>query len=1019
MSVVLAWLAAHRRSVLLVFALLALAGADAARRMPVALFPTIDFPRVVVNIEAGDRPIDRMVVDVTRPLEEALRAVPSVRTVRSTSTRGAADISISFAWGSDMGEAMLLCQSAVNQALPSLPRDITFAVRRMDPVTVFPVLGFSLTSKTRDGTALRDFAVLTLRPLISAIDEVATVEVLGGATAEIHVAVDPMRLAARGVAAVDVASAIESGSGVDALGQIEDHDRLYLVLHDSGLTDVADVKRIVIRADVTASGASVVTVGDIADVARGEVPQWTRVTADGVDAVLVNILQQRGGNTLDLRAAVERTLAEHHDDIPPDVVVKTFYDQGELVSLSSKSVVESIALGALFAALVLFVFLRNLRVTLVVAVVLPAVFAISALVLERMGMSVNIMTLGGLAAASGLIVDDAVVVIEHIARRRERDALAAPLASGLEMLRPLSGSSIATIVVFAPLAFLGGVAGGFFKALAVTIAVCLAVSWAVAIVVVPLVADRFFTSEVPGAHAPGAGLQRHYRAIMSRALRTPLLAVPVLLAVLALGLLGFVNVGQGFMPRLDEGGFILDYNAPPGMSLSETDRLLRLVEDRIQALPEVESYSRRTGLQLGGGLTESNSGDFFIDLKPEVSGKTRRPIEEVMTDIREQIEGEIPGLRIETMQLLEDVIGDLTAVPQPVEVKLFGADERALAAAADEVAVALAKVEGLVEVFNGITIAGDDVEVNPDPVRCALEGLTPAEVAAQLAVLVDGVVAAQMRHGEQTLGVRVTTPRDARRRIEQLRALRLSVDGRTLPLSRVADIVVREGRAEVTRENLKQMIGVTADVEGRDLGSAMTEVKAAVAALTLPPGVTVQYGGLYAEQQRSLRELTIVFIAAVLLVLVLLSFIYERAAVVAAVLTTTVLSTSGVLVGLWLTGIDLNLSSMMGLTMIVGIVTELAIFFFAELSLQTRTGEAARIDADALVEAGAQRLRPILMTSIIAVLALLPLALGFGGGAGMQAPLAVAIISGLVVAVPLVLIGMPLMFALLSRVRRA
>jgi multidrug efflux pump subunit AcrB len=973
-----AWLVAHRRSILWLLALVAVAGALDWFRMPVGLFPVVDFPRIVVSVDAGERPIDRMVTDVTRPIEEAVRAVPHVKSVRSTSSRGAADVAITFDWGSNMNDALLLTQAKLDQVLPTLPSGTSFVVRRMDP-TVFPVLGMSLTSKSRDLVGVRDTAILTLRPLLSTIQGVASVEVLGGTTAEVHVVVDPMKLKAHGVAVDDVVAAIHDGSSVNAVGRVEDHDKLYLVVADAGLRDLDQVRALTIP-----NAPALLRIGDVAEVSLATVPQWTRVTANGTDAVLVNIIQQRDGNTLAIADDVTRLLREHRAEIPADVVIASYYDQGELVRASAASVRDAILIGALFAAFVLFAFLRNLRVTLVVAVILPGVLAATVLVLDRLGMSLNVMTLGGMAAAAGLIVDDAVVILEHIERRQ----LA---SSAFEMWKPLTGSSLATIVVFAPLAYLGGVAGGFFRALALTIAVGLAISYVVALVAVPLLAQALTTST---PRDPSLGfVQRGYERVLRAMTARKWLVLVVAAPIVAAGALSYRALGQGFLPSVDEGGFVLDYTAPPGMSLSETDRLVREVEDEIRATPDVDSYSRRTGLQLGGGLTEANTGDFFIHLKPHAQ---RRDIDDVMSDVRKRVQSNVAGLRIETAQLMEDLIGDLTAVPQPIEVKIFGTDEAQLETAAKSIAAKLEKIDGLVEVFNGITVAGDDVVVRTDPIRASLEGLRAQNVADQIDTLVDGNVAGEFRLGERTIGVRV---RSQRPHVDDIAHLALEGStGQMLPVSRVADVDVAFGKAEVVREDLQHMIAVTARLENRDLASAMTDVRAAVATVPLPAGLSVRYGGLWAEQQQSFRDLGLVFFAAVVLVTLLLLFLFEQFAIVLSVLATTALSSCAVFAGLFVTGTELNLSSLIGLVMIVGVVTEIAIFYFAELA-----------DGD-VVRAGVLRLRPILMTSLVAILALLPLALGLGEGAQMQAPLAIAIISGLIAAVPLVLVVMPVIY---------
>lgn len=1014
----IAWLHTHQRSVLFLLSAAALGGVFAAIKLPVGLFPTIDFPRVVVNVESGDRPVERMVVEVTRPLEQALRTVPDVIGMRSTSSRGSAEVSVNFGWGNDMVAAQLQIESAVNRILPDLPPGTRQEVRRMDP-TVFPVLGLTLNSKTRDLVSLRDFAYYRLRPILSAIPGIAQVEVLGGETREFQVLVDPARLHAVGLAPQDVAAALAANNIVTAVGRLEDRHRLYLTVADHRLTSRLDIGHTLIKSGPRGA----IELDDVAEIRDGTSPNWTRVSANGADAVLVNIRQGRGANAPALAQAVRDKLAEYGPEIPADIHIGTYYDQTLLVLASASSVRDAILIGAVLAGVVLLVFLRDLRLTLIVAIVLPSVLAITALLLNVFGMSFNIMTLGGMAAAVGLVVDDAVVIVEHLVRRLHEaapntnaaDSRRSLLPAAAEMLRPLLGSSLATVVVFVPLAFLSGVTGGFFKALALTMAAALIVSFFVAMFAVPILTNRLLSRREADAVAHEGGffarLSGHYVQLAASALQHPRRVALGAGLLLVVGGVAFVSLPSGFMPRMDEGGFILDYRAAPGTSLAETDRLLRQVEALIQATPEVANYSRRTGVQLGGGLTEANEGDMFIRLK----ALPRRDIETIMGDLRARIDAQIPGLTIETLQLMEDLIGDLTAVPQPVEVKLFGADLALLQRVAPDVAAHLAKIPGLVEVQDGLRISGDAIDIRVDRIRAAFDGLDPDTVIQQVATLVGGRVVGQIQDGEKLIDFRLWSPLALRDRVEALpRLLLRAPDGHTLPLSRVADIRIATGQPQIVREDLEQMIAVTARLEGRDLGSAMSAVRNAVAAMKLPTSVRVAYGGLYAEQQRSFRGLAAVFAAAVLLVMALLLYLYERWAVVASILITVLLSIAAVFCGLWLTGTELDISALMGMTMIVGIVTEIAVFYFAELDV------SAQVEHGTLVRAGRYRLRPILMTSLIAILALMPLALGIGTGSAMQTPLAIAIISGLVAATPIVLVVMPVLYYLMSgsRARR-
>ena len=1007
----------HPRSILLALALFAIGGVLAVFTLPVGLFPLVDFPRLQVNVDAGDRPVDRMVAEVTRPLERALRSVPGVTLVRSTSSRGSAQISLGFGWGHDMVTALLQAESVANRALPDLPPGTTFTARRMDP-TVFPVLGISLASDTRSLSDLWDRATYTISPELSSVSGVAQVEVLGGDQAEYHVLLDPLRMRALGLSAADVTLALNAGNLASAVGRIEDHDRLYLTLSDTRLRSMDEIGRIVVR-----SGPSgVVTLEDIANVQLGTMPQWTRVNAQGKDAVLVNIKQQRGANTVSIVRDVRQRIAELKKTLPNDITITPYYDQSELIVASASSVRDAILIGAALAAVILLLFLRNGRITLIVSLVLPSVLLATCVLLLALGQSFNIMTLGGMAAAVGLVVDDAVVMIEHIARRLaersdmddetlENGQRAKPpiLRYAMEMLRPLAGSSAATVAVFLPLTFLGGVAGAFFRPLALTMAATLTISFLVALLAVPLLARSLLrASDAESLENGGRWFSRVRETsthALERVLRRPLwLLLPLLFLVVG-GTLAYFRLGSGFMPRMDEGGFIFDYRAAPGTSLTETDRLMRQVETLVRALPETESYSRRTGLQLGGGLTEANEGDMFIKLKPP----PRRGIEAVMSDLRQQVESKVPGLQVETAQLMEDLIGDLLSNPQPIEVKLFGPDMPTLRVLARKVADSISKLQGVVEVFDGTRIAGDAIEIRVDRVRASREGLAADAVTQQIQSLLAGTISGQIQSGEKLIGIRVWTSSDLRQRVEQVGALTLRApDGHSLPLARVADISISNGQAQQDRDNLRPTVALTARLEGRDLGSAMVDVKQAITKLGLPPGYSVEYGGLYHEQQQSFRELMMVFIAALLIVATLLMFLYERAAVVIAILTTALLTLPGVFFGLWITGSELDLSSMMGLTMVIGIVTEVAVFYFAELDTD------GAISVDDLLRAARMRLRPILMTSSIAILALMPLALGIGTGSQMQRPLAITIISGLLVAVPLVLLVMPAVFRLLD-----
>ena len=1008
----LGFVAQHTRSILAVMLALAIAGGFSALQLPTGLFPVVQFPRVVVNVDSGARPADQTALLVTIPLERAVRRVLGVLNLRSTTSRGSAEISLDFGWGTDMVAAAVQVDAAVAQTLPSLPAGSSYLVRRMDP-TVFPVIAYSMLSNDVSLTEQYDIAQYQIVPLLTAIPGVSYVAVQGGQVQEIEVLVDPHRLAARGLALSDVALALSKANVLTVVGQMQDHDKLLLLALDDTVRQAEGVQDIVLQG----SPGGVVRIGDVAEVSNGAVPQWTRVSEDGRPAVQFQVYQQPNGNTVAIASAVQKALAAYQPQMPPGLTLANWYDQSTLVTASATSVRDAILIGLGLAGLVLLAFLRSLRVTLVAMLVVPATLATTVLLLFMLGMTFNIMTLGGIAAAVGLVIDDVITMIEHLARRAKHDGDDANnaedggdavLAAGREFLPPLTGSSMATLLVFLPLAFLTGVTGAFFKALSLTMAAALVISYVLTALAVPVLARllvNFQRWQDPG-RGPEGRVGRAHRWLLERLFRRPWLLALGVAPLLVLGWFAYGRVGSGFMPKMDEGGFVLDFHSAPGTSLDETSRELAQVEAILRATPEVATYSTRLGTGLGGGLGEPNRGDFFVRLK---SGP-RRPIEAVMAHVQDDVGRAVPGLNIATAQLMEDLIGDLTAVPQPIEVKLFANDPTALAPAARKLAAAIARVSGVVSVQDGIVIAGDGLTITVDPARAAIEGVDAQFVSDALQTYLAGTVATQLPQLTKQVSVRVWLPPEQRKYDDQLADLPIRApDGHVFALGRVAQVAAAPGQAEITRENLQRMVAITARLQGSSLGSAVAEVKKVLDQQgMMPPGVRYELGGLYAQQQIAFAGLSRVFAAALAAEFVLLLFLYERFWIPVIVLGVSALSTTAVFAGLWVTGIELNITAIMGMTMIIGIGTEMAIFLVSEFVDLAREMPRRR----ALLEASRSRFRPIAMTTLATILTLLPLALAIGAGSGMQQPLAIAIISGLIAQFPLVLLAVPVLIGL-------
>lgn len=1001
------------RAIILVALAMALAGIVAALSLPIGLFPQVSFPRVVVDLDSGSRPADQTALTVTRPVEEAIRAIPGVQNVRSETSRGSAQISVDFGWGRDMIASTLLVDTAVSRTLPSLPSGTQYDVRRMDP-TVFPIISYALVSDSADPAALQDFARYQITPLLSSITGLARIGVQGGDTSEVQVLADPHRLAGYGLSMTDLAAAIRNGNVLSAVGQVQDRGRLSLVIADRSVASAAQVGDIVVKA---ASGG-VVRVRDVATVQDGAVPVWQRIVEDGRPAVLFNIYEQPDGNAVRIAQQVEQKLAGLK--LPPGVKLVNWYDQSQLVTQSVSSVRDAVLIGLVLAGLVLLWFLRSWRVTLVAVIVVPATLAATVLVLSMLGMSFNIMTLGGIAAAVGLLIDDVIVMVEHIARRAGAIGPDGKPAGNLavtpaarEFLAPLTGSSMATLIVFLPLSFLTGVTGAFSKALSVTMAAALAISWAMTAFVVPILVRRlvdFDTWRDPGeSHPDGPGegtVARVHDRTLDRLTARPWLLAAIAVPLLAIGYIGYSNVPTGFMPKVDEGGFVMDYYTAAGTSLDESGRQIGQIDAMLHANPEVLTFSRRLGTGLGGDLGQSYHGDYFVRLKPDHN----RPTEEIAAAVADDIARKVPGVQIEVAQLIEDLIGDLTAVPQPIEVKLYASDPTILEAEAQKVAALVGKVSGVVEVNDGVQLAGDALDVHVDPVRAGIEGVAPADVETQLSTALTGTVATTLAQPNKAVDVRVRLP-DATT-ISETGLAQLPIratDGHIFPLARVATIQPVTGQPQIGRENLEPMIAVTGRIQGRGIGAAVGDVRAALDRPgTLSPGVRYELGGLYQQQQIAFSGLIKVFAAALVAELVLLLVLYRRFWLPVIIIGCSLLSTTAVFTALWLAGVDLNITALMGMTMIIGIGTEMAIFYvseFEELSRRMPPAQAAR-------EASRNRLRPITMTTLAAILTLLPLAFAIGQGSGIQQPLAIAIIAGLLLQYPLVLLAMPVLVRL-------
>jgi len=1015
------WLTRTARTVFFFTAMLMAAGIYLGFRVPISVFPETSFPRVVIGVDNGVMPVDQMQVTVTKPIEDAVNAVPGLETIRSTTSRGSAEVSLFFDWNQDMYRSLQLVDAALSKVQQTLPPTVKIVTNRLTFAT-FPILGYSLTSNTVPQTRLWEIATYELKPPLNRVAGVSTVIVQGGQVPEFHVVPDPALLETAGVTVTDLVNAIQASNIVDSPGLYEANHQLILALVGAQVHDADQLRQLVVKA--TATGAPV-RVADVAQVVPATMPVYTNVTANGKHAVLLNISRQPSSNTVAVADAVAAQVTELKKKLPPEVVFEPFYDQSQLVRDSIASVRDAIMIGLVLACIILFFFLRDWTSSLIAGLVIPVTISVTVLVLWAIGQSFNLMTLGGLAAAIGLVIDDAIVVVENIVLHRDAgETRTKAVRKALsEITTPLVGSTITPVVVFLPLVSVTGVTGSFFRALAVTMTAALLTSLMLALTWTPGLSLVLLKEEANRAHSDHhagrlltAVLGMHKR-VLDWSLSKPawLGAICVLLA--AATWLGYSALGSDLLPRMDEGGFILDYIMPAGSSLTETGRVLDHVERILHATPEVESTSRRTGLQMGlAAVTEANTGDFTVKLK----GKRSRGIDEVMEDVREQIKATEPELDVEFTQVLQDMINDLSNAPEEIQIKLFASDPAILEQTAPRVADAIGKVKGVVDIENGIdnTLSGPATSFHVEPGVAARLGFTPSEVSEDATAILDGIATTDpLIANGRPYTIRVRLGDETRASLDTIRdTVFNSSSGRTASLGSLATIEQLPPQNEIRRENLQRLAVVTAKLGGSDLGTAMGRVRATVAGMHLPASVKVVYGGTYEEQQKSFRDLLRVLVLALALVFGVLLTEFRNFTAPVAILTSSVLSISGVILALLITHTTFNVASFMGLIMVIGIVAKNGILL---LDADERFRTAGATAREAMVHAAQRRLRPILMTAIAAVCGMLPLAFALGAGSQMLQPLAIAVIGGLTVSMVLSLIVTPVVYFLLTRHREA
>jgi len=995
-------------------ALIIMSGLFVYGRLQTSLFPEITFPKIKIIADAGLQPIDKMMITVTKPLENAIKQVPDLADIRSITSRGSCEISAFMNWDANIDMSLQKIESQIAEIRNDLPAGVQIIAEKMNP-SILPVIGYTLETKSSSRTPIdmKQIALYTVKPFLSQVQGVSEVRIIGGKQKEYWLTLDPQKMSTLGITPDILSSALAQTNFIQSNGYLSDYRLLYLTVTDATVHSLGDLQNLIIFNN----GKRIVQLKDIASIKINEGVEYIKINANGRQGLLVAIIKQPNTNLITLSDEMQKKLEELRKVLPQDITIRPYYVQSDFVNNSVKSVTDSLWIGLALAIIVAIIFLRSLKASTAILITIPVTICLTLISMYAAGYTLNIMTLGAIAASIGLIIDDAIVVVEQVHRTHEEhpdEPSTKVVQKAIHYLLPaMIGSSMSTIVIFIPFEMMSGVAGAYFKVMTNTMIITLVCSFLVTWIFLPVI-YLLLTS-----HKKELRKKKKEKPVtvkkqnwVSFFIHRPYISFIIV------GLFGFLiwfilpKLQTGFLPEMDEGSIVLDYKSPPGTSLEETDRMLREVEKIITKVPEVEAYSRRTGTQMGFFITEPNTGDYLIQLKKS----RKRSTNEVIADLRQQINSTQPALQIDFGQVIGDMLGDLMESVQPIEIKVFGNDNNKLHDFSEQVASIVENVKGAADVFNGVVISGPSVSIIPNNLALTQYGLTPQSLQTQVQLALQGVIAGNILEKEQLSVVRLVYPGNSTQSVDGIKKVKIFLSsGKLIPITNVATVQVNTGDAEVQRENLQSMGVITGRLENRDVGSTMKEIQQKVASkITLPQGYHIEYGGAYAEQQRSFHELLMILITSSLLVFGVILFLFRDFFVALLILILAVLGIAGSYLALYITNTPLNVGSYTGLIMIVGIIGENAIFTYLQFREFFR--ENRNVD-ESIIYSISTRLRPKLMTAIGAIIALMPLALGIGTGAQLHQPLAIAVIGGFIIALPLLLIVLPSMLRIINRKR--
>ena len=990
----------YKFPLLAIAVLFLIGGVFTYRNLKTGLFPDITFPKIKVIADAGQQPVDKMMTTVTIPLENIIRRTEGLQYIRSTTSRGSCEISVFLDWNMDINLAKSQIESFINQSQANLLPNTSISVEKMNP-SILPVMGYSLEGNLSQ-VDLKKIAKYQIKPYLAATPGVSDIAIIGGKDKEYQVVLKPEIITTLGISIATIQNAIVNSNILQSNGYINDYNRLYLTLTDSAVDNITDLQDLVIINNPN----RLIRLKDVADIKISEVKEYVKILANGKNVPIIAVIKQPDANLIDVNNVIEQKVKELANILPKTVKLVPYYKQADFVNKSISSIKDVLWIGLVLALIVVILFLRSFSASMVVLFTIPVSLSLTLIVLDAVGYTFNIMTLGAIAAAIGLMIDDVVIVIEQIHKIREehpKQPISSCAKEAVSHLLPaMIGSSLSTLVIFVPFILMTGVAGAYFKVMAFSMIIALASSFVVTWLIVPVLYLIFSRKK------PLRSKHKVNTKWIHNILSKPVIPILFVVACLAIILLIPSKLPSGFLPEMDEGSIVLDYDSPPGTTLEETDRMLQVVNGILDNQPEVEAYSARLGTQMGFFITEPSRGDYLIKLKD----KRNKTTEEVSDEIRTKVEAAVPQLIIDFGQVIGDMLGDLMSSVQPIEIKVFGDDITTLETLSKQIASEIETVDGTADVFDGIVVAGPEILIQPKVPVLAQMGMTPTDFQLQLQTQIEGVVVSNIIEKEQIVDIRVIYPNANTTSVNDLKTTTIQLpNGSSIPINKVANIVIGKGVAEINRENQKSMGVITARLNNRDLGSTLKEVQTHLQQkVSLPSGYHIEIGGLFEQQQKAFKELLMILISAILLVFIVILFLFRKIKIALAIITIAILGVAGSLFSLFLTGTPLNVGSYTGIIMIVGIIGENAIFTYR----QYQDSDVTLNHIEKIEYSIAARLRPKLMTAFAAIMALTPLAFGIGAGAQLHQPLAIAVIGGLIFALPLLLIVFPTLLKLIK-----